>query len=94
MCCLIFALMILGPRLYLIGVAIFTTWIGRAYDTMLWPILGFFFMPWTCLAYMAAVLNNNGVSGLWIVLLIVAVLTDMGSWGNSRAQAQAQQEEE
>jgi hypothetical protein len=41
-------------------------------------------MPYTTLAYMAAMLNNNhNLSGGWVVLVIVAVFFDLGGQGKS-----------
>jgi uncharacterized membrane protein YccC len=57
-----------------------TDWFGRAYETAIWPFLGFLFMPFTTLAYMAAMLNNNRqISGWWVVLIVVTVVLDLGS---------------
>jgi len=61
-----------------------TNWFASAYQTVMWPLLGFMFMPYTTLAYMAAMLNNNhNLSGGWVVLLIVAVFFDLGGQGKS-----------
>lgn len=80
--CLLVLLAAMMPRLVLIVIAIFTDYISMAYETTIWPLLGWFFMPFTTLAYMAAMLNNNHeVSGGWLVLMIVAVIMDLG--GNS-----------
>lgn len=77
-CCLV-ALCLMAPRLAL-AIMYFATDYFRAFQTWYWPLLGFFFMPLTTLAYMAAMLNNNNmVSGWWLVLLIVAVFGDLGS---------------
>jgi hypothetical protein len=52
---------------------------------VLWPALGFLFMPYTTLAYMWAVLNNNKmVNGLWLVVVVIAVLADLGFIGGGR----------
>ena len=41
-------------------------------------------MPFTTLAYMAAMLNNDHrVSGWWIVLIVIAVLADLSTHGGS-----------
>jgi hypothetical protein len=41
-------------------------------------------MPYTTLAYMAAMLNNNHqVSGWWLALIIVAALIDLGGNGET-----------
>jgi len=72
------------PRLFMLGILLFTNWFGRAYATLAWPLLGFFFMPYTTLAYMAAMLNNNHtLSGGWLALFIIAVIVDAGHWGGS-----------
>jgi len=63
-----------------------TDWFSKAYDTVIWPLLGFLFMPFTTLAYMAAMINNeHNVNGGWLILLIVAVLVDLGCLGSGSA---------
>lgn len=82
--CLIPIFAVFFPRIVMIAIAIFTHWFTAAFDTALWPVLGFLFMPYTTLAYMAAMLNNNhSVSGGWLALVIVATLVDIGGQGGS-----------
>ena len=70
------------PRVAVILVVIFSDYIGRAYETTLWPLLGFFFMPLTTLAYAWAMNENEGsVSGIYLVMLIAAVIFDLGLLG-------------
>jgi len=70
------------PRVVMIGAFLLTDWFGRAFETRLWPVLGFVFMPYSTLAYLAAMLNNHhALTGGWLVLLIVAVLVDVSHWG-------------
>ena len=77
-CCLIAACLMV-PRVVL-AVMYFATEYFRVYETWYWPLLGFFFMPFTTLAYMAAMLNNNNVvSGWWLVLIIAAAMVDLSS---------------
>jgi len=72
------------PRLVIILIALFTNWFNAAFNNLLWPVIGFFFMPYTTLAYMAAMLNNNHtVTGGWLVLVIVAALFDLGGQGHT-----------
>jgi hypothetical protein len=41
-------------------------------------------MPYTTLAYMAAMLNNHhNVNGGWLVLVVIAVFVDLGGQGGS-----------
>jgi hypothetical protein len=86
--CLLPLFAVLMPRVTMFFIWLLTDWFSRAYETALWPFLGFLFMPFTTLAYMAAMLNNNHqVSGGWLVLLVVAVIFDLGGQGKSAGQA-------
>jgi hypothetical protein len=77
--CLITVIGLLTPRVAIVLIWLFSDMLSRAYETALWPVLGFLFMPYTTLAYMAAMLGGEGsVSGLWLVLVVVAVLADLG----------------
>jgi len=72
------------PRLALIVIWLMTNWFSAAFNTQLWPILGFFLMPYTTLAYMAAMLqNNHAISGWWLAILLVAIFLDLGTHGGS-----------
>jgi hypothetical protein len=75
------------PRLALALVFVFSNYLGRAYDTVLWPILGFLFMPLTTLAYAWAVNTNETVTGIYLVVVVIAVLIDLGLVGGSGASA-------
>lgn len=75
------------PRLTIALLVIFGDYIGRAYDTWLWPLLGFFFMPYTTLAYAFARNQHGGVDGIYLVLVVVAVLVDLGVVGGGAESA-------
>ena len=79
----IFAVIALAvPRTLMVFVFLLTDWFGRGFETQVWPILGFVFMPYTTLAYLVAMLNNNHtLSGGWLALFIVAIIIDAGHWG-------------
>lgn len=64
------------PRLILIGTVLFTDWIDQAYETAIWPFLGWFFMPLTTLAYMGAMLHG-GVEGGWMIACMLAIIVDV-----------------
>lgn len=82
--CLLVLFSLLAPRLVILGLALFSEYMAMAYETTLWPVLGWFFMPFTTLAYCAAMVNNeHQVTGGWIVLMIVAVIFDLTSSGNA-----------
>jgi hypothetical protein len=72
-------LVLLGPR-----AGILVWWLaspGRwdlAFDSFLWPLLGFIFAPWTTLMYVAVFQGGvNGFDWFWMVL---AILADVASW--------------
>lgn len=76
------------PRLVIVLVAIFSDYLSRAFHgEWWWPLLGFFFLPFTTLAYALAMNQGGGVKGVYLVLVIVAVLLDLGViGGNARVQ--------
>src|SRR5262249_22072178 len=51
--CLIALLALLSPRLALFLLWIFSDVLSRAFDSWIVPLLGFFLLPWTTLAYAA-----------------------------------------
>jgi hypothetical protein len=70
------------PRLVLFIILLVTNWFSMSYKTVIWPLLGFLFMPYTTLIYMLAMINNNHqVSGWWLIALIIAVIFDLGGQG-------------
>ena len=80
--CLIGCLALFFPRFAIILLAIFSNYLGRAFDSALWPILGFFFLPLTTLAYAWAWHHGGGqVQGIGVVIVVLAVLVDVGLFG-------------
>jgi hypothetical protein len=78
-------LALLAPRFAIVLVVLLSDYIGRAYDSMLWPLLGFLFMPLTTLAYAWAINSRGSLEGLQLVIVIIAVLMDLGVIGGSAA---------
>jgi hypothetical protein len=80
--CLLGCLALVFPR-----VALFLVWffgggyLSRAYDSWLWPVLGFFFLPLTTLTF-AYGINSLGHGGnmppLGWLLTALAVAADLG----------------
>lgn len=85
--CLIVASGILLPRMTLLGIAIFTNWWSRAFGWGPLPVLGFVVAPYTTLSCMAvAICNSWKFEGGWAVLIVVAVLADLGKLVPSPAE--------
>ena len=69
--------MLLGPRFALFVLFLTGDWLGRAYELNLWPFLGFLFLPWTTLAYAYAINEGGGLQGPYLVLWLIALMTDL-----------------
>jgi hypothetical protein len=74
-------LALMFPRFVIILTVIFSDYIGNAYQTVLWPFLGFIFAPMTTLFYAFAINSNGSVDGLYIAGMVLAVLIDLGMFG-------------
>lgn len=81
--CFIGCLALSMPRLAIVLVVIFSDYIGRACDTLVWPLLGFVFMPMTTLAYAWAINSRGSVDGLHLAVVVLAALMDLGVIGGS-----------
>jgi hypothetical protein len=78
----------LSPRLAIIVVALFSNILSRAFDSWFLPLIGFFILPWTTLAY--AIMWDVGthrVYGFEWFIVVLAFLADLGSYaGGKRAR--------
>ena len=85
--CVVGCFALFFPRLAIILVWLFgNNWLQSAYQHMsvIWPILGFIFLPLTVLAYALAWHMGSGrIDGFGIVIIIIAALIDLGLLGGS-----------
>ena len=86
--CLLGCLVLFAPRLALVLVFLTSDFLERAYETLLWPLAGFFFMPVTTLAYAAAINWNGQVTGLYFAMVLGGALVDLGVIGGSGYSSQ------
>ena len=81
--CLVVLLAFISPRLALFAIFLFSDLLSRAFDSWFVPLLGFFLLPWTTLAY--AVMwsaSSNQVNGFEWFIVILAFVVDLGSYAN------------
>jgi hypothetical protein len=73
-------LVLLGPRIGILVWWLFdpVRW-QLAFNNWLWPLLGFFFLPWTTLMYVG--IAPGGVVGFDWIWLGIAFLADLSSYG-------------
>lgn len=85
-CCLVLIILFLGPRVGLLALWLFSNYLEKPFDGFLVPLLGFLFLPFTTLAYAWAINSNGSVSGIYMAVLILAVLVDLGVVGGGARQ--------
>ena len=84
--CFAALLALIGPRVALIGVALFSNILSRAFDSWFLPLIGFIILPWTTLAY--AIMWDIGthqVAGFEWFIVVLAFLADLASYAGGRA---------
>ena len=73
--CLFALIALITPRLMIVGLWLLTDWFTGVFETMLWPLAGFFFAPTTLLWYSAV---EHWFGGEWGTLqIVVGVITLM-----------------
>lgn len=87
---LVIILALLVPRITIALLYLFTEWFEGAFSTLLWPILGFIFLPATLLWYSAV---QNWFNGEWGIVpvagMIIALIIDLFPTRKRRAVATA-----
>jgi hypothetical protein len=82
-CCIAAVAALIGPRLALVLMFFFTNYLQRAFDSWIWPLLGFFFLPLTTIVYAWAISTHGSIEGLYLIAVIVAALLDLGIIGGA-----------
>ena len=76
--CLFALLALITPRVVIVLVWLFTHWFRGVFDSVLWPLLGFIFLPTTLLWYTAV---QHWFGGQWtlgpVVGLVIALAIDV-----------------
>ena len=73
--CLFALIALITPRLMIVGLWLLTDWFTGVFETMFWPLVGFFFAPTTLLWYSAV---EHWFGGEWGTLqIVVGVITLM-----------------
>jgi hypothetical protein len=80
-CLLLFAIL-LFPRVVLVLIWLFSTYLQRAYHGgLLLPILGFIFLPLTTIVYAWELNSHMPTEGINLLWLLIAVIIDLGGLG-------------
>src|ERR1019366_7248713 len=79
--CLLVILLLAFPRIALALLFFFSSYLERAYHGLILPLLGFVFLPLTTLAYAWMVNTRQPTAGINLLILVVAVVIDLGGLG-------------
>lgn len=90
--CLMALIALSAPRIAILLVVVFSDYIGTAYETTLVPLLGFFFLPATTLAFAWAIHSRGSVEGFQLLIVVLALLLDFGLIGGSARSARKREE--
>jgi len=77
--CLIVILVLAFPRVVLACLFLLTNYLSRAFPgQLIVPIIGFFFLPLTTLAYAWMTNTHQAIAGVNLIIIVVAVVIDLG----------------
>lgn len=83
--CLLAILGLLAPRFVLVVLWLLTGYLDRVFASGWWPLLGFFLLPTTTLAYALArnsfTAPNGGLEAMGVLVIVLGVLADLGVIG-------------
>jgi hypothetical protein len=79
--CLLLLVVLAFPRVVLVLMYLLSDYLQRAYHGLLFPLLGFIFLPVTTIVYAWLVNTHSPLEGINLLYLIVAVLIDAGGLG-------------
>jgi hypothetical protein len=80
--CIVALIALISPRLSLFFIAVFSNLLSRAFDSWFVPLLGFFLLPWTTLAYAVMWHSHDRVTGFEWFIVGLAFLFDLGAYSS------------
>ena len=79
--CLVALFALLSPRLALFAIFLFSDLLSESFDSWWLPLLGFFLLPWTTLAYAVMwAAGTNDVTGVEWFFVVLGFLLDIGAY--------------
>ena len=84
--CILVLIGVFFPRVVIILLALTSNYLGRAFEGLLLPFLGFLFAPFTTLAFALAMNEHHSIGGIYAVVLVIAVLLDLGVIGSGKSR--------
>jgi hypothetical protein len=78
--CLVALFALISPRLALFFIWVFSNLLSRAFESWAVPLIGFFLLPWTTLAYAVMWDSGNRVYGFEWFVVALGFLFDLASY--------------
>jgi hypothetical protein len=80
--CILLLIILMFPRIALVLMWLFSTYLGRAFHNgLLLPVLGFIFLPLTTIVYAWEINSGMPTAGINLLWLLIAVIIDLGGIG-------------
>jgi hypothetical protein len=76
--CLALIVFLAFPRIVIVWLFLTSNYLQRAYHGLLFPLLGFLFLPLTTYAYAWLTNTRQPIAGIKLVILVLAVVIDLG----------------
>jgi hypothetical protein len=80
MACLVALFALISPRLALFVIWLFSDLLSRAFESWVVPLIGFFLLPWTTLAYAVMWSSGDRVYGFEWFIVGLGFLFDLASY--------------
>ena len=80
MACLVALFALISPRLALFAIWVFSDLLSRAFESWVVPLIGFFLLPWTTLAYAVMWSSSDRVYGFEWFVVALGFLFDIASY--------------
>ena len=87
--CLVALLALISPRLALFVIWVFSDVLSRAFESWVVPLIGFFLLPWTTLAYVAMWSSSDRVYGFEWFIVALGFLFDLASYSRVERRRRA-----
>jgi hypothetical protein len=89
--CFVALFALISPRLALFFIFLFSDLLSRAFDSWVLPLIGFFILPWTTLAYAVMwSVGTNDVTGFEWFIVGIAFVADVSSYAQGQRSRAAQ----
>lgn len=75
--CLVLTLLLVSPRLGVVGLWLLTDWVDRAFTGWVLPLLGVIFLPWTTGLYVLGFIVGDAAAPWGILGAIIGLFLDI-----------------